>query len=103
MGWGPRKAPAVAATVPAPQPAKTLERSYARLPPAKQLDEQGDVVEIVDESAARPAASVKGQLEWHQLRAKRGWTNETTSTLFYEFIQSREMFAELVTFARKRR
>lgn len=50
----------------------------------------------------KPTEEAKAQLAWHQLKSKKGWTDSTLLMLLYEFIKSRNLFAELVKFASKR-
>lgn len=52
--------------------------------------------------AEEQSPDFKAQMEWHQLKSRKGWTDATLLMLLFEFIQERKLFAELVKFARRR-
>lgn len=79
MAWGqkPKKA-----AVPAPAPVAPLE-------------------EVVEETKHSPSAQAR--IEWHRLRASKGWSDARAGEAMYEFILARDLFAELNKFTWSRR
>jgi hypothetical protein len=53
-------------------------------------------------TAKEQGGATKAELEWHQIKSRRGWTDATLVILMYEFIKSRDLFAELIKFVGKR-
>jgi hypothetical protein len=49
-----------------------------------------------------PSPAVKAELEWHQIKSRKGWTDATLVMLMYEFIKSKGLFADLIKFVGKR-
>lgn len=50
----------------------------------------------------KPSDAAKAKIAWHKLKSQKGWTDATQAMLLYEFIDSRELFADLIKFTRKR-
>lgn len=99
MAWGGTKKMA-APKFPTPQREEddTKHAEVMSKPRTKRLAARDE-----PEPAPEPLSpNAKAQLEWHQLKSKKGWTEASVSMLLYEFIASKAMFADLVKFARRR-
>lgn len=46
----------------------------------------------------KPDPAIQAQLEWHRVKAQKGYSPETLNLLFYEFVKSRGLFKELIKF-----
>jgi hypothetical protein len=44
----------------------------------------------------------KAEIEWHKVRAKKGWTAETEAMFVYEFVKAKGLFADLIAFAKRK-
>jgi hypothetical protein len=44
----------------------------------------------------------KAEIEWHKVKAKKGWTVETEAMIVYEFIKAKGLFADLLAHVRRK-
>lgn len=61
------------------------------------------VVPAPEPEADKPSPNEQAALDWHRLKSKKGWTNETLLLMFYEFVKERGLFAALLEFAGRRK
>lgn len=94
MGWGKK------VTGAKPQP------EAPRMMVATLVEDNEEALRVTDAAdkvlREQPTDAAKAQVEWHQLKSKKGWTDATLLLLLYEFIQNQDGFADLVKFARRR-
>lgn len=95
MGWGAKKVAA-----PAPQPAT---RTVSRVDETEGRLVYEEIPVEPEVPKEKPSKNAKAQIEWHQLKAKKGWTEATLLLLLYEFIQNQALFVDLVAFAKRRK
>lgn len=99
MGWGAKKAAA-----PAPQPEDQVDLAIARKrlkEPSITGEELASQLEALNDPPITQES--KAQIAWHQLRARKGYAGETLNMVFYDFIKSKGLFADLIGFVSKRR
>lgn len=102
MGWGKKTVGAK------PQPTEEspfvegpFESADARVVPMETAVAVSKAFAEV-EAKVDPTDAARAQVEWHQLKSKKGWTDPTLVILLYEFIQSKGLFGDLVKFTRRR-
>lgn len=60
-------------------------------------------LKVVEPEPAPEAVKDDGQIAWAKLKSQKGWTPETLNLVFYEFIKDRELFKDLVRYAKNHR
>jgi hypothetical protein len=103
MGWGTKKAQAPRPEPESAQEIKAFAGAISETVPEPKPDARAIAVAMVESARdLTKSDGHKAQLEWHHLKSRKGWTDATQAMLLYEFVQSRQLFAELVKFARRR-
>lgn len=111
MGWGTKKS---AGAKPQPLPALDYEgpeRSEkqaaalnAKYAPERKVGKHPALAApYSEEPAEKPSEAVKAEMAWAKLRSKKGWVPETVAMVLYEFVKDQSLFADLVTFAKRRK
>lgn len=95
MGWGKNAGAA-------PQPKDFFQALDAR-PIRTQAEPEAAPSAQPAPPVEKPTDAAKAELQWAQFRSRKGWVPETVSTVLYEFIRSRGLFAELTAFAKGRK
>lgn len=96
MGWGKKTTGAK------PQPA---------IAPSELLDTETPFAEgtipseeeAIEDAKDRKSDAAKAEMSWSQLRSRKGWVPETVALLLYEFVKERDLFEDLIAFAKKRK